>query len=54
MKFKTDKNYKDDTEKSYFHILARGIIIDSDYILVAKAKNANNTFLPGGQSELLK
>ena len=51
MKFKTDKNYEDDTEKSYFHILARGIIIDSDYILVAKAKNANNTFLPGGHLE---
>jgi 8-oxo-dGTP pyrophosphatase MutT (NUDIX family) len=51
MKFKTDENFKDDTEKSYFHILARGIILDSDYILVAKAKNADNTFLPGGHLE---
>ena len=34
-----------------FHILARGIIIDNDYILVAKAKNADNTFLPGGHLE---
>jgi ADP-ribose pyrophosphatase YjhB (NUDIX family) len=31
--------------------LARGIIIDDDYILIAKAKNANNTFLPGGHLE---
>jgi ADP-ribose pyrophosphatase YjhB (NUDIX family) len=51
MTIKTDKNYRDDTENSYFHILARGIIIDNDYILVAKAKNANNTFLPGGHLE---
>ncbi|MDR2516291.1 MAG: NUDIX domain-containing protein [Spirochaetaceae bacterium] len=35
----------------YFHVLARGVIIDKDYILVAKAKNANNTFLPGGHLE---
>jgi 8-oxo-dGTP pyrophosphatase MutT (NUDIX family) len=34
-----------------FHILARGIIIDSDYILVAKSKNADNTFLLGGHLE---
>jgi 8-oxo-dGTP pyrophosphatase MutT (NUDIX family) len=51
MTFKTDKNYKDDKENIYFHILARGIIIDVDYILVAKAKNANNIFLPGGHLE---
>ncbi|MDR2942393.1 MAG: NUDIX domain-containing protein [Treponema sp.] len=51
MEFKTNKNYKGDKGKNYFHILARGIIIDSDYILVAKAKNADNTFLPGGHLE---
>ena len=34
-----------------FHILARGVIIDGDYILVARAKNAANTFLPGGHQE---
>jgi ADP-ribose pyrophosphatase YjhB (NUDIX family) len=35
----------------YFHILVRGIIIDKDFILVARAKNAHNTFLPGGHLE---
>jgi len=34
-----------------FHVLARGIIIDDGYILVAKLKNGNNTFLPGGHLE---
>jgi 8-oxo-dGTP pyrophosphatase MutT (NUDIX family) len=34
-----------------FHTLARGIVIDGDYILVAKLKNGNNTFLPGGHLE---
>jgi 8-oxo-dGTP pyrophosphatase MutT (NUDIX family) len=38
-------------ENKYFHILARGVMIDGDYILVAKAKNAHNTFLPGGHLE---
>jgi 8-oxo-dGTP pyrophosphatase MutT (NUDIX family) len=38
-------------KNNYFHILARGIIIDYDHILVVKAKNANNTFLPGGHSD---
>jgi ADP-ribose pyrophosphatase YjhB (NUDIX family) len=51
MTFKTDGNYKDIMEKRYFHILARGVIIDGDYILVAKDKNADNTFLPGGHLE---
>jgi 8-oxo-dGTP pyrophosphatase MutT (NUDIX family) len=51
MTFKTDKNYKENIESKYFHILARGVIIDKDYILVAKAKNADNTFLPGGHLE---
>jgi 8-oxo-dGTP pyrophosphatase MutT (NUDIX family) len=51
MTFKTDENFKDDRENNYFHILARGIIIDGDYILVAHAKNADNTFLPGGHLE---
>jgi 8-oxo-dGTP pyrophosphatase MutT (NUDIX family) len=49
MEIKTDKN--NNGENYYFHILTRGIIIDDDYILVAKAKNANNTFLPGGHLE---
>jgi ADP-ribose pyrophosphatase YjhB (NUDIX family) len=31
--------------------LTRGIIVDGEYILIAKAKNANNTFLPGGHQE---
>ena len=43
-----DKTSENNSEKSIFHILARGIILDSDYILVARAKNADNTFLPGG------
>jgi 8-oxo-dGTP pyrophosphatase MutT (NUDIX family) len=51
MVFKTDKNYKDNAEEAYFHILARGIIIDAEYMLVAKAKNAHYTFLPGGHLE---
>jgi 8-oxo-dGTP pyrophosphatase MutT (NUDIX family) len=51
MTLKTDKNYMNNTESKYFHILARGIIIDNDYILIAKAKNADNTFLPGGHLE---
>ena len=34
-----------------FHVLARGIIIDDGYILVAKLKNGNNMFLPGGHLE---
>ena len=34
-----------------FYTLARGNIIDGDYILVAKLKNGNNTFLPGGHLE---
>ena len=34
-----------------FHILARGIIIDNDSILVARLKNGNSTFLPGGHLE---
>ena len=42
---------KTDGENKYFHILSRGIIIDGDYILIARAKNANNTFLPGGHLE---
>jgi hypothetical protein len=54
MTFKTDENFNDNTEKYYFHILSRGIIIDDDYILVAKAKNADNTFLPGGHLEFKK
>ena len=51
MTYKTDENFIDNMEKNYFHILSRGIIIDGDYILVAKAKNADNTFLPGGHLE---
>jgi 8-oxo-dGTP pyrophosphatase MutT (NUDIX family) len=41
----------EDLKNEYIHILSRGIIIDGDYILIAKAKSANNTFLPGGHLE---
>jgi 8-oxo-dGTP diphosphatase len=34
-----------------FHYLVRGILIIDGKILVAKAKRANNTFLPGGHIE---
>ena len=44
----TEQKNIDNKENNYFHILARGIIFDKDYILVVKAKNADNTFLPGG------
>jgi 8-oxo-dGTP pyrophosphatase MutT (NUDIX family) len=47
MIIKTEENGKNNV----FHILARGIVIDGDYILVAKLKNGNNTFLPGGHLE---
>jgi len=43
-----DKYSENNGENSFFHILARGIILDNDYILVVRAKNADNTFLPGG------
>lgn len=33
------------------HILARAIIVSSGHILVARAKDASNTFLPGGHVE---
>jgi ADP-ribose pyrophosphatase YjhB (NUDIX family) len=51
MKINVENNYSNNGGNKYFHILTRGIIIDSDYILVAKAKNAENTFLPGGHLE---
>jgi 8-oxo-dGTP pyrophosphatase MutT (NUDIX family) len=35
-----------------FHYLCRGIIFVSGKVLVAKAKGATNTFLPGGHVEL--
>jgi ADP-ribose pyrophosphatase YjhB (NUDIX family) len=50
MFFRTKKNNLPVKENN-IHILARGIIMDSDYILVVRAKNANNTFLPGGHLE---
>jgi 8-oxo-dGTP pyrophosphatase MutT (NUDIX family) len=31
-----------------FHYVVRGVLIDSGRLLVAQAKRANNTFLPGG------
>jgi 8-oxo-dGTP pyrophosphatase MutT (NUDIX family) len=45
VKSENSKNHK------YFHILARGIIIDDGYFLVAKLKSAKNTFLPGGHMD---
>jgi ADP-ribose pyrophosphatase YjhB (NUDIX family) len=38
-------------ENKCFHVLVRGIIMDKEHILVAKAKNSDNTFLPGGHLE---
>jgi 8-oxo-dGTP diphosphatase len=34
-----------------FHHLARGIIIDGDKVLLARAVGHKNTFLPGGHVE---
>jgi 8-oxo-dGTP diphosphatase len=34
------------------HILSRAVVLVENHLLVAKAKNANNTFLPGGHIEL--
>ena len=42
---------KTNGENKCFHILSRGIIIDGDYILIARAQNTHNTFLPGGHLE---
>lgn len=35
-----------------FHNLARGVIVESDYILVAHEIGSNYTFLPGGHIEI--
>jgi ADP-ribose pyrophosphatase YjhB (NUDIX family) len=43
-----DQKTIDNKENKCFHILVRGIILDNDCLLVVKAKNASNTFLPGG------
>jgi ADP-ribose pyrophosphatase YjhB (NUDIX family) len=51
MTLKTDENFENQRGNRYFHVLVRGIIIDSGYLLVAHAKNADNTFLPGGHLE---
>lgn len=42
--------YMDNTKKKY-HVLARGVIVSSDYILVAHCIGMDNTFLPGGHVE---
>jgi 8-oxo-dGTP diphosphatase len=34
------------------HVLARAVILVKGHLLVAKAKNMGNTFLPGGHVEL--
>lgn len=34
-----------------FHNIARALIVDNGYILLAQASGANNTFLPGGHIE---
>ena len=36
---------------SSIHVLARGVIVSSGHILLAHAKGAANTFLPGGHVE---
>jgi len=38
-------------QNSKYHVLARGVIIDSGYILIAHCKGMDNTFLPGGHAE---
>ena len=40
-----------ENQKSKYHVLARALIIDHDYILVAHCKGMANTFLPGGHAE---
>ena len=42
--------YMNYTNKKY-HVLARGVIISSEYILVAHCIGMDNTFLPGGHVE---
>ena len=44
MKYKENQNSK-------YHVLARALIIDNGYILVAHCKGMDNTFLPGGHVE---
>jgi 8-oxo-dGTP diphosphatase len=38
--------------KTQFHYRVRAIIHDDNYILLARGKDSNNTFLPGGHIEL--
>ncbi|MEM7735798.1 MAG: NUDIX domain-containing protein [Deinococcota bacterium] len=38
--------------ETHSHILSRAVIISEQHILVAKALNSSNTFLPGGHVEL--
>lgn len=42
--------YMDHPNKKY-HVLARGVMISSEYILVAHCIGMDNTFLPGGHVE---
>lgn len=39
------------TENHKYHVLARGVIISKESILVAHCKGMDNTFLPGGHVE---
>lgn len=36
----------------YIHVRVRGVILVDDHVLLAHAKGASNTFLPGGQVEV--
>lgn len=40
-----------ETQSQKYHVLARGVILSEDHILVAHCKGMDNTFLPGGHVE---
>ncbi|MFC5406874.1 NUDIX domain-containing protein [Cohnella soli] len=40
-----------ETKNQTYHVLARGIILSDDFILIAHCKGMDNTFLPGGHVE---
>jgi 8-oxo-dGTP diphosphatase len=39
-------------KKQKYHVLARGVVLSGEYVLVAHCKGMDNTFLPGGHVEL--
>src|SRR5262245_58154462 len=38
-------------KKQDIHVIARAVILKEDHVLVARCKDASNTFLPGGHVE---